>query len=37
MILKEEIKRIKEVMGLIVEQEQKNLDNFILVYPRNDD
>ena len=34
MILKEEIKRIKEVMGLIVEQKQKNLDNFILVYPR---
>ena len=34
MILKEEIKRIKEVMGLIVEQEQKNLDTFILVYPR---
>lgn len=34
MILKEEIKRIKEVMGLLSEQEQKNLDSYILVYPR---
>jgi hypothetical protein len=34
MILKEEIKRIREVMGLVVEQEQQNLDKVILVYPR---
>jgi len=34
MILNEEIRRIKEVMGLIVEQEQRNLDKVILVYPR---
>lgn len=34
MILKEEIKRIKEVMGLLAEQEEKNLDTFIMVYPK---
>jgi len=34
MILKEEIKRIKEVMGLISEQDKKNLDTFIMVYPK---
>lgn len=34
MILNEEIRRIKEVMGLISEQQEKNLDSFILVYPR---
>ena len=33
MILKEEIKRIKEVMGLR-EQEERNLDTFIMVYPK---
>jgi hypothetical protein len=34
MILNEEIKRIREVMGLVVEQEQRNLDKVIMVYPR---
>lgn len=34
MILTEEIKRIREVMGLIAEQEQRNLDSVILVYPK---
>ena len=34
MLLKEEIKRIKEVMGLLAEQEEKNLDTFIMVYPK---
>jgi hypothetical protein len=34
MVLKEEIQRIKEVMGLINEDDQKNLDKLILVYPR---
>lgn len=34
MLLKEEIKRIKEVMGLLHEQQEKNLDTFIMVYPK---
>ena len=34
MLLKEEIKRIKEVMGILAEQEKKNLDTFIMVYPK---
>jgi hypothetical protein len=34
MILNEEIKRIREVMGLVVEQEQRNLDKVIMVYPK---
>jgi len=34
MILNEEIKRIREVMGLVVEQKQRNLDKVIMVYPR---
>jgi hypothetical protein len=34
MILKEEIQRIKEVMGLVSEEAQKNLEKQILVYPR---
>jgi len=34
MILNEEIKRIREVMGLLSEQENENLDSYILVYPR---
>jgi hypothetical protein len=34
MILNEEIKRIRQVMGLVVEQEQRNLDKVIMVYPR---
>lgn len=33
MLIKEEIQRIREVMGLISEQDTKNLDTFIMVYP----
>lgn len=34
MLIKEEIQRIREVMGLISEQDKKNLDTFIMVYPK---
>ena len=34
MILKEEIERIREVMGLISEQKPQNLDTFFMVYPK---
>lgn len=34
MLIKEEIQRIREVMGLINEQDKKNLDTFIMVYPK---
>lgn len=34
MLIKEEIQRIREVMGLISEQNKKNLDTFIMVYPK---
>lgn len=34
MLIKEEIFRIREVMGLISEQDKKNLDTFIMVYPK---